>query len=958
MAHRGPINTITIAITTFSRPDSCLRLLKDIERWRKTYRVRVTVFDDCSPDDYREVQGFLRAQGWQWVRSNRNHGKKLWWKWVSDILARWSRDASDYFYFIQDDIRLCDDFFTRTIQQWEQISDPRKMALYLLRDEQRDKIGVQCWTAFKSRIEGTVERTQWLDCNAFLCTSAMVKMLDGRLDPIPPKRWKSNPTLSSGVGRQMSVRLTHLKGKIYRTLHSYVLHMDEKSSMNPDVRLKNPLRAVRYIDGPDKEAALYSEYETITASLATIPSRRHTLKNVVARLLPQVDKLNVYLNETPKVVGGDGYPNLPDFLKHPKIEAVWSRDTEFGDQGDAGKFYWSGTIRGWHIVVDDDVLYPPDFVKTLVEGAERYGRRCAVGFHGATLTEPFRSYYKCREVKHFALEVRRDTPVHILASNSLCYHSSTIKVHRDDFKHPNMGDIWFGLLAQQQRIPLITLKHVKGWMVDDTSTRADSIYAHSTKKRQSQKNTADVQTRVVQQNMPWHVRDSHGRVLRTLGDANRSPTHLPQVPVVPDHKAAFLTATTNRPLLLAACLKSLQEQLEVPADWGIDIMVAGSANDPGRVIAEAMGATYLVVEGSTPGHKINALLKETTAELIMLADDDDIQSPYRAKAAISAHTSGYKWSSVGQWWCINTTTGAATVWKGTPALVGTTISVTTSAARAAGGWPTVPRGKDGHFESRMKGAPLKDVTDDCGMTTVQLQHGVNIWRKRPFPANGHKQRHGKYMVYGKGRYDQAPGLPQHTRRLLEALVLNSGAVGTCVLCSYQGVFGDYRGRANAQCPRCGSLKRHRRQAEWLQEAKPQGQILHAAPNPSLAKFLSSLGTYTSIDIRPEVGTDVVGDLRDLPFDNNTFGLVVISHVLEHIVEVDTAISEVYRVLKPGGFALLDVPYFDRPETKSIPRDEHDHVWEPGHDWSNRYREAGFDVVKEHASGTTLCRRKP
>lgn len=955
MARRGPHQTISIAITTYNRPEGCLRLLEDIARCCGNYRVRVSVFDDCSNVDYRKVQGFLRSKGWQWVRADRNHGKKLWWQVVSDILGRWSRDASDYFYFIQDDIRLCDDFFTRTIQQWEQISDPKKMSLYLLRDEHRDKLGIQCWTSFSSRIEGTVERTQWLDCNAFLCTSQTVQALGGKLDPISPKRWDKDPTLSSGVGRQISLRLHHGKGKLYRTLHSYVLHMDDQSVMNPEARRKNPMRAVRYIDGPDAEAAIYAEYEVVTASLATIPSRRHTLKNVVARLLPQVDKLNVYLNETPKVIGDDGYPELPEFLKHPKIEAVWSRDTEYGDRGDAGKFYWAGSVRGWHIVCDDDVIYPLDFVKTLIAGAEKYGRRAAVGFHGATLTEPFHDYYRCREVLHFALEVRQDTPVHILASNSLCYHTSTLKVHRDDFRHPNMGDIWFGLLAQQQRVPLIALKHPKDWMVDDTSTRADSIYAHSTTKKKSQKNTSDIQTRVVVQNMPWHVRDTHGRVLRTLGDGSIPPTAIPQKTTTA-RKAVFLTATTNRPLLLAACLKTCREQLHVPTDWEIRLMVAGPPNDPGRVIAEAMGAQYIVVDGSTPGHKINAMLQATDAELIMLADDDDLQSPYRAKAAIEAHLAGFKWSSVGRWWVVNTTTGAATVWEGTPAWVGTTVSVTTAAARAVGGWPRVPRGKDGHFEARMKGSPLKDVTDICGMTTVQLQHGVNIWKKRPFPVSGQKTRHGKYTVHGKGQWDQIPGLPLHTVKLLEALTAEVTPVDSCALCSYKGVFGTYRGRPNVQCPTCGSLRRHRRQAVWLRDVAARGPVLHVAPNAALAKFLRSLGTYTSIDIRPEVGTDVVGDLRAMTFQDGSFGLVVASHVLEHIVEVDKAVEEIHRVTQPGGYALLDVPYFDRPDTRSIPQDSIGHVWEPGRDWTARYKAAGFEIVKEHVSGTVLCRR--
>ena len=439
----------------------------------------------------------------------------------------------------------------------------------------------------------------------------------------------------------------------------------------------------------------------ITASLATIPSRRHTLEKVVRRLLDQVDHLNVYLNETPALRGKAN--TIPSFLRHPKITAVCSQDTEYGDRGDAGKFYWASEVKGWHIVCDDDVLYPENFVSTLIAGAEKYQRRCAVGFHGAVLVEPLTSYYNCRQVSHFANAVPRDVPVHILASNSLCYHTDTIKVHRDDFKHANMGDIWFGLLAQEQAVPLICLKHAGGWMMDDTTTRADSIYAHSKSGVKSTKNTADVQTATVQMHAPWRLRDATGRVV----------------------------------------------------------------------------------------------------------------------------------SSTGQ----------------------------------------------------------------------------------PIP-------HGE----------------------------------TCSLCGFTGKYGTYRGRGNAQCPTCGSLRRHRRQATWLDGAGVTGPVLHVAPNGALSKKLHSYGAYTSMDLRPEVGTTVVGDLRSMAFEDGTFGLLVVSHVLEHIEAVDSAIAECFRVLKPGGHAILDVPYFDRPTTRSIPRDRHDHVWEPGKDWADRYRVAGFEVLKEHAAGTTLCRK--
>ena len=247
----SPDKVISIAITTCNRPDGCLRLLEDIDRDTPDSKViHVAVFDDGSTADYSAVKRYLQTRGWLYFRAPQNHGKKLWWRWVNKVLTYWQAAPAAHYYFIQDDIRLCEDFFTRTIALWDTIRHRDKVSLYLLRDASRSKVGMECWTSFKSRVEGKVERTQWVDCNAFLCNTEFLTRLGASLHPIHTRRWDSNPTLSSGVGRQFSLRLDLAKGRLYRSLHSYVLHVDVKSQMNPEARKRDPLQAVRFIDEP------------------------------------------------------------------------------------------------------------------------------------------------------------------------------------------------------------------------------------------------------------------------------------------------------------------------------------------------------------------------------------------------------------------------------------------------------------------------------------------------------------------------------------------------------------------------------------------------------------------------------------------------------------------------------------------------------------------------------------
>ena len=121
----------------------------------------------------------------------------------------------------------------------------------------------------------------------------------------------------------------------------------------------------------------------IRASLASIPERERSLQQTVASLLPQVDRLGVYLN---------GYDSVPDFLHDPRIDVARSEET--GDRGDAGKFFWSDAGDfDYHLACDDDLLYPPDFAATMVAACDRHGRRALVGLHGALMREKPAGYY-------------------------------------------------------------------------------------------------------------------------------------------------------------------------------------------------------------------------------------------------------------------------------------------------------------------------------------------------------------------------------------------------------------------------------------------------------------------------------------------------------------------------------------------------------------------------------------
>lgn len=195
--------------------------------------------------------------------------------------------------------------------------------------------------------------------------------------------------------------------------------------------------------------------EKITCSLTTIPDRTESLKDTVASLLPQVDKLNVYLH---------GYTEMPQFLKHKKIEVAF--DLEHGDRGDIDKMAWCDEVKGYHLICDDDLIYPPDYAGKIVEAIDRYDKKAIVSFHGSILKRlPIAKYYSDRTVYPCLGEVIADQEMSIIGTGTLGYHSSIgmNKIQLGD-KLPNMLDIHVSFWAKENNIPLYVIAHKEGWI--------------------------------------------------------------------------------------------------------------------------------------------------------------------------------------------------------------------------------------------------------------------------------------------------------------------------------------------------------------------------------------------------------------------------------------------------------------------------------------------------------------
>ena len=181
-------------------------------------------------------------------------------------------------------------------------------------------------------------------------------------------------------------------------------------------------------------------------------------------------------------------------------------------------------------------------------------------------------------------------------------------------------------------------------------------------------------------------------------------------------------------------------------------------------------------------------------------------------------------------------------------------------------------------------------------------------------------------------------------------------------------------RLSARCPVCGAHERHR--LIWLYchartdlfDGRPK-RLLHVAPEPCLTRELRRVDAleYVGADLERRHAT-VRMDVTAILFGDASFDVILCNHVLEHVPEDRKAMRELLRVLKPGGWAIMQVPIKgettqeDATVTSAAERTrlygQHDHVRQYGRDYAERLRAAGFLVeVDPFAAGLTPSQRE-
>jgi SAM-dependent methyltransferase len=195
--------------------------------------------------------------------------------------------------------------------------------------------------------------------------------------------------------------------------------------------------------------------------------------------------------------------------------------------------------------------------------------------------------------------------------------------------------------------------------------------------------------------------------------------------------------------------------------------------------------------------------------------------------------------------------------------------------------------------------------------------------------------------------------------------LYRGAAVSCACCG--GHFSRFLEvgtppRAGA-CPRCDSRERHRLLHLYLSRKtnlfKEKLRVLHVAPEAALQAHLAGNPNIDYLSADASSSSAMVRmDITAIQFPDASFDVILCNHVLEHVDDDRRAMRELLRVLKPGGWAILQVP-IDVSRDRTLedpgvtdPRERErlfgqwDHVRFYGRDYADRLREAGFELSVE------------
>lgn len=186
----------------------------------------------------------------------------------------------------------------------------------------------------------------------------------------------------------------------------------------------------------------------IYANIASLPDRLECLEQTIESIYNQVDEINIGLNN---------YKELP--FNDKKINQVLLNN----EKGDAAKLYFKDKCDGWFFMMDDDLIFPKDYVRNTMK---QMPKAQIVTYHGRSFyNRPISSYYRDESMKFRCLgDVFEDSFVQIGGTGVMCFHTNDLKINYNEIGNKNMLDLVVSAAAKRQNKKILCAKHKRGWI--------------------------------------------------------------------------------------------------------------------------------------------------------------------------------------------------------------------------------------------------------------------------------------------------------------------------------------------------------------------------------------------------------------------------------------------------------------------------------------------------------------
>ncbi|AFI46027.1 glycosyltransferase family 2 protein [Pasteurella multocida subsp. multocida] len=247
---------------------------------------------------------------------------------------------------------------------------------------------------------------------------------------------------------------------------------------------------------PQEMSKLSNPKIPVYINICSIPSRIAQLQRIIGILKNQCDHFHIYL---------DGYIEIPDFIKNlgNKATVVHCKDKDNSIR-DNGKFILLEELieknqDGYYITCDDDIIYPSDYINTMIKKLNEYDDKAVIGLHGILFPSRMTKYFSAdRLVYSFYKPLEKDKAVNVLGTGTVSFRVSLFnQFSLSDFTHSGMADIYFSLLCKKNNILQICISRPANWLTEDNRDRDSETLYHQYRDNDEQ------QTQLIMENGPW-----------------------------------------------------------------------------------------------------------------------------------------------------------------------------------------------------------------------------------------------------------------------------------------------------------------------------------------------------------------------------------------------------------------------------------------------------------------------